>query len=131
VPASAGPSVTAVEVLEKRSVPASWHSKVAASRTPMRVLAMTTPGHCLATLDGKDRHDPDTEDEGCHGYGSPNSAGRPAQPGAGRSSRSSRWNSETPISFVPSNCRGRVIPGGAETFYALDPVPENRREPFF
>jgi hypothetical protein len=32
---------------------------------------------------------------------------------------------------VPSNCRGEVIPGGAERFYALDPVPENRREPFF
>jgi hypothetical protein len=40
------------------TVPASWHPEVAASRTAMRVLAMTTPGHCLATLDGKDRHDP-------------------------------------------------------------------------
>ena len=49
---------TAVEMLEKLTVPASWHPKVAASRTAMRVLAMTTPGHCLATLDGKDRHDP-------------------------------------------------------------------------
>jgi hypothetical protein len=24
-----------------------------------------------------------------------------------------------------------VIADGAETFYALDPMPENRREPFF
>ena len=50
---------TAVEVLEKLAVPASWYRKVAARRTAMRVLAMTTPGHSLATLDGKDRHDPD------------------------------------------------------------------------
>jgi hypothetical protein len=41
------------------TVPASWHPKVAASLMAMRVLAMTTPGHFLATLDGKDRHDPD------------------------------------------------------------------------
>ena len=51
--------VTAVELLGMLTVPASWHPKVAASLMAMRVLAMTTPGHFLATLDGKDRHDPD------------------------------------------------------------------------
>src|SRR5438445_822826 len=51
-------SFTAVQVLEKLAVPASWYPKVAARRAAVRVLAMTTPGHSLATLDGKDRHDP-------------------------------------------------------------------------
>ena len=54
-----GPPATGVELLEMLTVPASWHPKMAASLTAVRVLAMTTPGHFLATLDGKDRHDPD------------------------------------------------------------------------
>ena len=47
---SLSPRFTAVEVLEKLAIPASWYLKVAARRAAMRVLAMTTPGRSGATL---------------------------------------------------------------------------------
>src|SRR5438105_4410910 len=97
---------------------------MAACRAAIRVLAMTTPRHSRATLDGKDRHDPNPEDEGCHRYGSPNSAGRPAPQGAGGWSRNSRWTLETPTSSVPSNCSAgggsQVVPGGVEMSCAAE-----------
>jgi hypothetical protein len=97
------------------SIPASWHSRMAACRALIRVLAMTTPGRPGATLDSNDRHHLDHgRVRGCHSYGSPDSAGRPAHAGAGRWSRCSAWILEIPTSSVRSNCSashgGLVVP---------------------
>ena len=101
--------------ITKAGVLASRYPGMAARRAPGRVLAVTTSGRSGATLDGRGRDHPGPQEgEGCHRYGSPSRAGRPAQADADGRSRHSPWIPGTPTSPGPSDCSanrgGRLAP---------------------